>query len=279
MEAILLAAGLGCLVAAVVGGQNKAAGWDFPPLKDSQRYLLAMLGIVLIIAAYAERIHKDLLSSAPAAESRPQRASEPSAPGGQPLDAARTAVPPAREPALERSAPPAAATPAIQNDPVREPAYLTVRVRPESADVTVNGEPYHSTMTFPNGGTFKIRAEAAEHSPDARIVRLEPGDQREVAIVLKACRREPVTETVSVRGQCDSGIEAEEIKKSFRGADCFRAYDAYLKWCQGEIGGTPYALPLENPASACHDGRTLAGICYVCTRQEEKQVGTKLICD
>ena len=35
-----------------------------------------------------------------------------------------------------------------------------------------------------------------------------------------------------------------------------------------DLSGTAVALPLDNPTSACRDGRTFAGSCYLCTRQQ-----------
>lgn len=260
----MLAAGLACLVAAVVGGGLKAAGWEFPALNMIKRILLAAFGVALVIAANAERVHEAWKSATG---------------GSQPAVIAPTAVQQAPEPSTEALTQAAPSRPLTQVRPVPDPAYLTIRVTPESASITVDGKPYHSTLSIPDGGTLQIRAEAAEHSAATRIVRLEPGDRREVSIALKACRREPVTEVVTVRGKCSNLVDAQEIRKSFQGSDCFSAYDSYKRWCEVEIGGTPHAMRIPDPASTCQDGRTLHGVCYVCTTQEEKHVGTKLVCD
>jgi hypothetical protein len=58
MGATLLVTGLGCLIAAIIGGRLKVFGIVFPPLQSIHRQtLLAGTGILLIVAGVALLVH------------------------------------------------------------------------------------------------------------------------------------------------------------------------------------------------------------------------------
>jgi len=77
----LLAAGLACVIAAIVGGGLKAAGFDIPPLKSlTRQVLLGGLGVVLLIAAGVGRMPPPPPPPSPS----PTASSSTSTPTGQP---------------------------------------------------------------------------------------------------------------------------------------------------------------------------------------------------
>jgi len=68
MSTTLLTAGLGCIIAAIVGGGLKGFGIEFPALQSGKRQLLlSIFGIVLLIGAFAVPAESKSDSSAGAA--------------------------------------------------------------------------------------------------------------------------------------------------------------------------------------------------------------------
>jgi hypothetical protein len=90
MSETLVATGLACIIAAIVGGGLKAAGNEFPPIASLQRQLLlAALGLVLVplglIAPWEAKPSRGPDGSVSPTPSVTPRATETAAPAGRPI--------------------------------------------------------------------------------------------------------------------------------------------------------------------------------------------------
>ena len=86
MSETLVATGLACIIAAIVGGGLKAAGNEFPPIASLRRQLLlAALGLVLVPLGLIAPWEEAEQNRDPDGNVSPPRAIETAAPAGRPI--------------------------------------------------------------------------------------------------------------------------------------------------------------------------------------------------